>query len=71
MKCMIACVPLELKLEAIEVPEANLMSNENAQIMPKGCSNGLIPHCPQVSVRWLILFEWKYDIARIKKEVST
>jgi hypothetical protein len=30
MKCMIACVPLELKLEAIEVPEANLMSNENA-----------------------------------------
>jgi hypothetical protein len=27
---MIACVPLELKLEAIEVPEANLMSNENA-----------------------------------------
>ena len=30
MKCMIACVPSELKLEAIEAPEANLMSNENA-----------------------------------------
>jgi hypothetical protein len=30
MKCMLACVPSELKLEAIEVPEANLMSNENA-----------------------------------------
>jgi hypothetical protein len=28
MKCMLACVPSELKLEAIEVPEA--MSNENA-----------------------------------------
>ena len=30
MKCMIACVPSELKLEAIEAPEANLRSNENA-----------------------------------------
>jgi hypothetical protein len=31
MKCMIACVPSELELEvAIEAPEANLMSNENA-----------------------------------------
>ena len=30
MKCMITCVPSELKLEAIEAPEANLMSNENA-----------------------------------------
>ena len=29
MKCMIACVPSELKLEAIEAPEANLLSNEN------------------------------------------
>jgi hypothetical protein len=27
---MIACVPSQLKLEAIEAPEANLMSNENA-----------------------------------------
>jgi hypothetical protein len=30
MKCMIACVPSELKFEAIEAAEANLMSNENA-----------------------------------------
>jgi hypothetical protein len=30
MKCMIACVPSELKFEAIEVPEANLMFNESA-----------------------------------------
>jgi hypothetical protein len=30
MKCMIACVPSKLKLEAIEAPEANLISNENA-----------------------------------------
>ena len=30
MKCIIACIPSELKLEAIEAPEANLMSNENA-----------------------------------------
>jgi hypothetical protein len=30
VKCMIACVPSQLKLEAIEAPEANLMSNENA-----------------------------------------
>jgi hypothetical protein len=32
MKCMNACVPseLKLKLESIEAPEANLMSNENA-----------------------------------------
>jgi hypothetical protein len=30
MKCMIACVPSELKLEAIEAPEANLTSNENS-----------------------------------------
>jgi hypothetical protein len=30
MKCMIACVPSELKLEAVEAPEANLMSNEYA-----------------------------------------
>lgn len=30
MKCMIACVPSELKLEAIEAPEANPQSNENA-----------------------------------------
>jgi len=30
MKCMIACVPSELKLEVIEVPETNLISNENA-----------------------------------------
>jgi hypothetical protein len=27
---MIECVPSELKLEAIEAPEANLTSNENA-----------------------------------------
>ena len=71
MKCMIAGIPLELKLEAIEASEANLMSNENATDYAKGCSNGLILHCPQVSIRWRILFEWKYDIARIKKEVST
>jgi hypothetical protein len=31
MKCMIACVPSESKLGAIEVPEANpISSNENA-----------------------------------------
>ena len=30
MKCMIACVPSKLKLEAIEAPQANPMSNENA-----------------------------------------
>jgi hypothetical protein len=30
MKCMIACVPSELKLEEIEAPETNPMSNENA-----------------------------------------
>ena len=30
MKCMIACVSSELKLEAIEAPNANTMSNENA-----------------------------------------
>jgi hypothetical protein len=30
MECMIACFPSELKLEAIEAPEANLMTNENA-----------------------------------------
>jgi hypothetical protein len=30
MKCMIACVPSELKLEAIEAPEANPTSNESA-----------------------------------------
>jgi hypothetical protein len=31
MKCMIACVPSEIKMEvAIEAPEANLMSNEDA-----------------------------------------
>jgi hypothetical protein len=30
MKCMIVCIPSELKLEAIEAPEANLMSNESA-----------------------------------------
>ncbi len=30
MKCMVACVPSELKLEAIEAPEANLIPNESA-----------------------------------------
>ncbi|HJU35618.1 MAG TPA: hypothetical protein VJ695_10885 [Nitrososphaera sp.] len=30
MKCMIACIPSKLKLEAVEAPEANLTSNENA-----------------------------------------
>jgi hypothetical protein len=30
MKSMIACVPSELKLEAIQAPEANMISNENA-----------------------------------------
>jgi hypothetical protein len=30
MECMIACFPSELKLEAIEAPEVNLMTNENA-----------------------------------------
>lgn len=29
MKCMIACVPSELKLEAIEAPETDLTSNES------------------------------------------
>ena len=30
MECMIACFPSELKLEAIEAPETNLMTNQNA-----------------------------------------
>jgi hypothetical protein len=30
MKCMIAWVPSELKSEAIQAPEANLIPNENA-----------------------------------------
>ncbi len=30
MEYMIACFPSERKLEAIEAPEANLMTNENA-----------------------------------------
>jgi hypothetical protein len=30
VKCMIACVPSKLNLEAVEAPEANMMSNENA-----------------------------------------
>ncbi len=30
MKCMIACVPSKLNLEAVEPPEANLISNESA-----------------------------------------
>ncbi len=30
MKCMIACVPSERKLEAIEAPEANQIPDENA-----------------------------------------
>jgi hypothetical protein len=30
MKCMIACVPSRLNLEAIEAPEANQIPNENA-----------------------------------------
>jgi hypothetical protein len=30
MKCMIACVPSELQLEMIEVPEANPTPKENA-----------------------------------------
>jgi hypothetical protein len=30
MKCMIECVPSELKLEAIEAPESNLIPNESA-----------------------------------------
>ncbi|HKG71880.1 MAG TPA: hypothetical protein VKA87_08265 [Nitrososphaeraceae archaeon] len=30
IKCMIACVPSELKLEATEAPEANPTSNESA-----------------------------------------
>ena len=29
-KCMIACVPSELKLEATEAPEANMTSNESS-----------------------------------------
>jgi hypothetical protein len=44
MKCMNACVPseLKLKLESIEAPEANLMSNENATDYAKRLlSNGL------------------------------
>jgi hypothetical protein len=30
VKCMIACVPSKLNLEAVEAPQANMMSNENA-----------------------------------------
>jgi hypothetical protein len=30
MKCMIACTPSKLKLEAIESPEGNQIPNENA-----------------------------------------
>ncbi len=30
MKCMIACVPSQLKLEAIQAPKSNLISNQNA-----------------------------------------
>jgi hypothetical protein len=30
MKCMIACVPSKVKIEAIEAPEANQIPNETA-----------------------------------------
>ena len=30
MKCMIACIPSELKLESIKSPEANATQHENA-----------------------------------------
>jgi hypothetical protein len=48
--CM--CVPSEIKLEvAIEAPEANLMSNENATDYAKRLLDGLILHCLQLSER--------------------
>ena len=34
MKCMIACVPPELNLEAIETPNANRCKTKMRQIMP-------------------------------------
>jgi hypothetical protein len=35
IKCMIACIPFHLKLETIEAPEANQISNENATACAK------------------------------------
>ena len=48
MKCMIACVPSELKLEAIEAPEANLMSNENATDYAKRLFNWINSTLPAI-----------------------
>jgi hypothetical protein len=48
MKCMIACVPSELKFEAIEVPEVNLMSNENATDYAKRFFNWIDTTLPAI-----------------------
>ncbi len=62
MKCMIACVPSKLKLEAIETPEANLMSNENATDYSKRLFKWIVVLYLQLSVRWQMPID--FDTAR-------
>jgi hypothetical protein len=59
MKCMIACMPSKLNLEAIEAPEANLISNENATDYAKRLFKWIDITRLQLSERWQILFELK------------
>ena len=53
MKCMVACIPSELKLEAIEAPEANLTSNENAMDYAKRSFKWIDSTLPIIEERWL------------------
>jgi hypothetical protein len=48
MKCMIACVPSKLKLEAIEAPEANLIPNENATDYAKRLFKWIVTTLPAI-----------------------
>lgn len=63
MKCMIACVPSKMKLEAaIEAPEANLISNENATDYAKRLFKWIDTTLPANEQRWQMPFESKTQL---------
>ena len=59
MKCMISCVPSKLNLEAVEVPEANLISNESATDYAKRLFKWIDTTLPAIERNMADIFEWK------------
>jgi hypothetical protein len=70
MICMIGCVPSKLNLEAIEALRQIRHQMKMRQLMRNDCSNGLMLHYLQLSVRWRMSFEFKCVTERANRMLA-